>query len=106
MTVQDNKLEALLSQRFYDGVRRLGGICEKLAPTRWGVPDRLVLLPGGRLYLVELKTVSGAVRPAQKVWHQRALALGVEVVVLHGHTQIDQWLLRKAATLEAEQATS
>ena len=87
---------------FYDGVRRLGGLCEKIAPTRWGMPDRLVLLPGGRVYLVELKAATGSVRPAQAVWHRKAAERGTKVVVIQGQADLQAWLLRQDAVLEAD----
>lgn len=64
----------------------------KIAPVMAGAPDRLVLLPGGRVYLVETKTERGSLRPIQRVWHDRAAALGTEVVVLHGAGQVRAWL--------------
>ena len=52
------------------------------------MPDRLVLLPGGRVYLVELKTDTGEVRPAQKVWHDKAATRGTLVVILRGLAEV------------------
>lgn len=69
-----------------------GAITEKLVATRAGMPDRLVLAPGGRVYLVELKTDAGDLRPVQKVWHARAAAIGHPVVVLHGAAEIREWV--------------
>jgi hypothetical protein len=51
-----------------------------------------VLMPGGMIYLVELKKVGGEVRPAQKVWHARALRRGVVVVVLYGADAVRAWV--------------
>lgn len=95
-------MEARLEKLLYDGVRQLGGISEKMIPARWGIPDRLVLLPGGRLYLVELKAASGTIRPAQSVWHRKAAKLGTKVIVLTGLTEVKQWLAHCAAMLEAD----
>lgn len=92
-------LEARLETSFYDGVRRLGGLCEKIAPTRAGIPDRVVLLPGGRIFFVELKTLDGAVRAVQRVWHQKAKDRGTEVVILRGAREVLQWLEDRAAEL-------
>lgn len=66
-------------------------MCLKLAPTVRGVPDRLVLLPGGRVFLVELKTDTGRLSPAQAEWHRRAAELGVVVTLLAGADEIDHW---------------
>ena len=96
------KTEARLERIIYDGIRKLGGLCEKVAPTRWGIPDRLVLLPGGRIYLVVLKAAGGTVRPAQSVWHRKAELLGTRVIVLRGEAQLHSWLRHCASVLEAD----
>lgn len=85
-------LEARLEARFRSRVRGAGGIVVKLAPTVRGIPDRLVLLPGGRMHLVELKTSSGVLSPAQRAWHNRAHALGTPVTVLYGPDEVDEWV--------------
>ena len=85
--------EAQLERLFRSRVRMvLGGRIEKLAPTTKGMPDRLVLLPGGGLILVELKTEKGKLSPAQREWHLRARRLGTKVVVLRGLEQIQTWV--------------
>jgi hypothetical protein len=87
-----HELEASLEAYFNRQVRLLGGRATKLAPTEKGVPDRLVLLPGGRMYLVELKTTKGRTSAAQDLWHERAAALGTRVQLLVGRAGIDKWL--------------
>lgn len=40
-----------------DEVRKLGGIAYKfVSPGQTGVPDRIVILPGGRIIFVEVKS--------------------------------------------------
>lgn len=75
----------------------MGGITEKLAPTNAGMPDRLVMFPTSRIYLVELKADHGAVRDIQKIWHERAAALGVQVVVLKGLKEARDWVIATAS---------
>ena len=84
-------LERDLQNLFYNLVRNGGGVCEKMAPTRWGIPDCLVLYPGGRIFLVELKTEKGQLRAAQSLWHEKAAQRGTHVVVLHGERAIRVW---------------
>lgn len=87
------ELEASLEAHFNRQVRlALGGRAVKLAPTEKGVPDRLVLLPGGRVYLVELKTDTGRTSAAQDLWHERAAQLGTRVQLLVGRAGIDKWV--------------
>lgn len=96
------ELESQLESFFYNQVRRMGGMVEKITPVRWGLPDRLVLLPGGRIFLVELKTETGRVRAAQSVWHRKAAQRGTHVVVLRGRRQTEAWLRKQAETIQRE----
>lgn len=87
------ELEASVEAYFRRVVRdRLGGYTMKMVPAEKGAPDRLVLLPGGRVQLVELKVAKGGqVAPAQRYWHERAESLGVTVPVLYGRQGVDEW---------------
>ena len=61
-------------------VRDAGGLCVKLNPAGYvGIPDRLVVLPGGVVVFVEVKKPQGGkISKAQFVWRDRLLDLGVE----------------------------
>lgn len=87
------ELEASVEAYFRRVVRdRLGGYTMKMIPAEKGAPDRLVILPGGRVQLVELKVAKGGqVAPAQRYWHERAESLGVTVPVLYGRQGVDEW---------------
>lgn len=87
-----DQLEAELEGKFRQQVKLHGGYTIKLAPTESGVPDRLVVFPGGRMYLVELKTEDGTVSPIQRHWHARLAARGAPVHVLFGLKQMNQWI--------------
>lgn len=84
--------ERQLEGFFLKRVRLVGGHTIKLAPTEAGIPDRLVVLPGGRIYLVELKTRTGQLSPVQRHWHEKVARLGVTVQVLYGEDQIISWI--------------
>lgn len=85
-------LEAAHEDFFRTSVRKkLGGLVFKITGVK-GIPDRMVLLPGGRIELVELKTTTGAPSPIQRLWHAKAAALGVIVTVLHGRDEITAWV--------------
>ena len=85
--------EAKLEEFFRKRVKLLGGFTVKLAPMEAGVPDRLVIFPGGRFFLVELKTETGTLRPIQKIWHERMLGgWQVRVWTLYGEDDIRRWL--------------
>jgi len=82
------------------GVNDLGGIALKLAPTMAGCPDRLLLLPGGRSLMVEVKTGIGRTSAIQRYWHGVALGLGHEVVVVYGLDDVRDLLQTLSKELE------
>lgn len=84
--------EAAVEQVFAKRVRDLGGLSFKFAPLNAGNPDRIVLMPGGAIYFVELKADTGALHPAQVLWHRRAQELGIHVHVVTGSDQARSWL--------------
>ena len=84
--------ESSVERRLKKRVQDAGGICMKIMPVVRGYPDRLILLPGGRLFLVETKAPTGALRAAQKVFRQRAEAIGVPVDVLYSTHEVDSWV--------------
>lgn len=87
-----SELEAGLEPYFRFQVRsQLGGKVDKLTGGG-GIPDRLVLLPGGRVLLVELKTSTGPLRAGQRVWHAKAAERDVVVAVLAGKVDVDRWI--------------
>ena len=72
-------------------IRRIGGVCFKfVSPGTVGVPDRIVILPGGEITWVELKTWLGKLSPEQVRMHKRLKDLEQEVVVLRSTDQIDK----------------
>lgn len=77
MTELEKDIEAKLRTR----VESLGGRCLKWTCPGWrGVPDRIVLMPGGRIYFVETKRPRGGeLSPMQKKWCKWLTALGFSV---------------------------
>lgn len=81
--------EKMIEQKLVSAVRSMGGICPKLVcPGFDGMPDRLVLLPKGKIAFVEVKrhgekSASPArVRPLQISRHGLLRRLGFKVYVL------------------------
>lgn len=71
-------------------IKSLGGWCIKLLPYLIsGLPDRLVLLPGGRLYFIELKAPGKKPRPTQEVVIKKLRGLGFEVLIIDSLETID-----------------
>ena len=83
--------EQLVEDELIRAVREQGGMVEKIAPIRAGMPDRMVLL-NGLIHLVELKAPGGQLRQVQKVFASRAAKRGVHVVVLTGVEQVREWV--------------
>jgi hypothetical protein len=72
---------------------RAKGLCFKIKFLGlMGAPDRLVLMPGGRFYFVELKKLGGALEPSQAVMFPRMLKRGFPVHVLTGIDQVKQFI--------------
>jgi hypothetical protein len=88
------ELESSLESFFRKRVKLLGGEAIKLAPHQAGIPDRLVIMPGGHMFLVELKTDTGQLSPIQVVWHQRMEKLGVAVHTVNGRAGVVDFLRR------------
>jgi hypothetical protein len=93
----ESQLEAHLRNRVRNA---LGGKVIKMIPVRAGIPDRIVMLPLGRAYWVELKADNGKLSEIQKHWHAEAAKLGHTVTVLQGRDEIDEWVLRVATAMD------
>lgn len=75
--------ESSIERHLVAQVKAAGGTAYKFtSPGRRGVPDRLVLLPGGRAVFVECKAPGEQPRSDQVREHNRLRAMGFEVVVL------------------------
>lgn len=81
--------EKTIEQKLVKAVKNMGGICPKwVAPGFDGVPDRIVLLPEGKIGFVEVKAPREKPRPLQKARHGLLRRLGFLVFVLDGEEQI------------------
>lgn len=59
-------LEKEIEGKLREPIRRLGGLCLKfVTPGFTGVPDRIILLPGGVIRFVETKRPGKTERPRQ-----------------------------------------
>lgn len=87
-------LEKDVEQRLRKGVEALGGRCMKLVSQgNNGVPDRLVLLPGGRCVFVELKRPKyGKLSAVQVAQQNRLASMGFDVRVLSTNLSVDAFI--------------
>ena len=59
-------LEKDIEKRMVEEVKRRGGLCYKfVSPGNPGVPDRIVVVPSGKVYFAELKTETGRLAKIQ-----------------------------------------
>lgn len=81
--------EKRLEQKFRAAVKAAGGLALKFtSPGFDGVPDRIVLLHGGRIGFVEVKAPGQKPRPLQLARHRLFRRLGFKVFVLDSEEQI------------------
>lgn len=90
--MRENKVEEELLRQ----VAELNGITIKLVRLR-GLPDRLVVLPGGRVGFFELKRPKGGViAPHQRWWISKLQSLGVVAGFLKTYTEVREALTKLA----------
>ena len=91
--------EKEIEQKLVQAVQRRDGICPKfVAPGYGGMPDRLILLPGGRLAFAELKAPGKKPRALQLARHRQLRKLGFAVYVIDETEQIGGVLDEISAT--------
>jgi len=81
--------EREIEQAFRKAVKKRGGLALKFtSPGFDGVPDRLALLPSGKMGFVEVKAPGKKPRPLQLQRHRLLRELGFRVYVLDDQEQI------------------
>ena len=85
--------EKFIEQKLVKVIKAMGGIAPKLVcPGFDGMPDRIVLLPGGHMVFVEVKAPGEKPRPLQQARHRLLRGLGFKVFVLDDEQQIGELL--------------
>ena len=85
--------ETEIEKKLVRKVKAKGGIAPKfVSPGYAGMPDRLVLLPGGVFAFAELKAPGMKPRPLQVARHRMLRDLGFKVYVIDGTQQIEEVL--------------
>lgn len=75
--------ESYIEKRLMQEVKKRGGLAMKfVSPGLDGVPDRIVLLPGGRIAFVEVKAPGQKMRPLQLRRKEQLSDLGFKVYIL------------------------
>ena len=82
----EKKLERSLKNAVEDNLK---GLCLKLLSAHiTGLPDRLCLIPGGRIFFAEIKTTGEKPRKIQTFMHNKIRGLGFRVEVIDSSEQI------------------
>jgi len=85
--------EKYTEQKLVKAVKKAGGIAVKLiSPGFAGMPDRLVVLPMGRIAFVEVKAYGMKPRLLQRNRHELLRRLGCRVYVLDNEEEIPRLL--------------
>ena len=75
--------EREIERKLVNAVKERGGICWKFtSPGTAGVPDRIILMPEGRIAFVEVKAPSEEPRKLQLSRHKLLRRLGFQVFIL------------------------
>lgn len=81
--------EKQIEQKLVQAVRKKSGLCLKfVSPNFDGMPDRLILLPHGKIAFAELKAPCKKPRPLQLARHKTLMKLGFHVYVIDSIEQI------------------
>ena len=85
--------EKYIEQKLIAAVKNMGGIAPKfVSPGFNGMPDRLVLLPRGKIAFIELKAPGKMMCPLQVRRKRQLEALGFLVYCIDSVEQIDEVL--------------
>ncbi len=82
-------------------VEENGGLCLKfVSPSMTGVPDRIVLLPHGKIFFVELKAPSKKAKPHQERLHTVFKNLGATVYVADSKEKVREIMSNEIQTTQ------
>ena len=85
----EKEVEAYLIKQ----VEGRGGKAYKfVSPAHRGVADRVVVLPGGRVWFVEVKTETGRLSPLQEVFRREINRLDGNSMCVYGRAGVDEWM--------------
>jgi hypothetical protein len=83
--------EKFTERKLVDAVKKAGGICPKfVSPGLDGMPDRIVLLPNGKIGFVEVKAAGKVPRALQLRRHEQLQRLGFKVFILDRAEQMGE----------------
>lgn len=85
--------EKTIEQYLSAKAKECGGFALKWVCPSWtGVPDRIVLLPGGKIGFIETKAPGKPLRPQQERWLERLRSLGFSAYKADSKAAVDQYI--------------
>lgn len=95
-------LEKNIEAHLVKSVRRIGGAAYKFtSPAQRGVADRVVCLPDGSTWFIELKAANGRLSPLQQVFADEMRRLCQNYACLWSKEHVDQWIKEREYGLAA-----
>lgn len=87
--IRERWVESYLVKR----IKEVGGKAYKFnSLTCKGVADRLVLLPNGKIFFIELKSSAGKQTQLQKVFEQDVTKLGQKYLIINSRDSVNEFL--------------
>ena len=85
--------EKQIEKALVEGVKKMGGTAYKfVSPGHAGVPDRMIVLPGGVIIFAELKRPGGKTTPLQDAEITRMRSMGCEVHVISNPEEVTDFI--------------
>lgn len=85
--------EKLIERKLREGVKALGGLALKFSsPYHRGIPDRIILMPEGKTFFVELKTTGKKPTLLQQKAIKELTELGFDARVIDSKESLNNFL--------------
>lgn len=85
--------ESTIEKHLVAKVKAMGGMAYKFtSPAHRGVADRVVVLPGGVVWFVELKAPGGRLSELQKIFQSDMARMNQKYACLWSKDHVDEWL--------------
>ena len=90
-------LEKHIEAHLVKKVKALGGVAYKfVSPAHRGVADRVVCLPDGSTWFIELKAEGGRLSPLQKIFADEMARLNQNYACLWSKEDVNTWIQQNA----------
>lgn len=94
------RMEKQIEAHLVSQVKKLGGVAYKFtSPANRGVADRVVCLPDGSTWFVELKAPTGRLSPLQRHFQSEMARLRQNYACLWSKEHVDEWIKENSPDL-------